>query len=170
MDEMNKNEMNKNEKLVHSLWDISHKMRRLHDGKASQSRILVILQERKTMTQRELTEHLHVQPGSASEILSKMEQTGLIVRVPNTTDRRTTDLFLTEKGKILAQEAVEKRKALYEKMFLSLTAEEQDTLFSLLEKLQADWDTRFDCLADGCHQKCHHEKETKCHHEKETED
>lgn len=163
-------EMNKNEKLVHSLWDISHKMRRLHDGKASQSRILVILRERETMTQRELTEHLHVQPGSASEILSKMEQTGLIVRVPNATDRRTTDLFLTEKGKILAHEAVEKRKALYEKMFLSLTAEEQDTLFSLLEKLQTDWDTRFDCLADGCHQKCYHEKETKCHQKEETED
>lgn len=35
-----------NEKLVYSLWDVNHRMRSLHDGKASQGRILVILHER----------------------------------------------------------------------------------------------------------------------------
>ena len=44
-----------NEALIHSLWDIHHKMRHIHDGKASQSRILIILQERGTMTQRAMT-------------------------------------------------------------------------------------------------------------------
>ena len=90
--------IDRNEKLVHRLWDVHHKMRRLHDGKSSQSRILIVLREHEGMTQKELTDHLHVQPGSASEILSKMEQSGLITRTPNQSDQRTMDIFLTEKG------------------------------------------------------------------------
>lgn len=136
--------MDENEKLVHSLWNINHKMRQLHDGKASQSRILIVLREHKVMTQRELTKHLDIQPGSASEILAKMEQAGLIMRMPNQADQRTMDILLTEKGNTLASEAVEQRKKLYGKIFVSLTAKEQETLYALLEKLQADWDTRFD--------------------------
>lgn len=69
-----------NEKLVHSLWDVNHRMRSLHDGKASQGRILVILHERGAMTQKALMEHLHIQPGSASEVLAKLENSGLITR------------------------------------------------------------------------------------------
>ena len=136
--------IDRNEKLVHSLWDVHHKMRLLHDGKSSQSRILIVLREHGSMTQRELTDHLHVRPGSASEILTKMEQTGLITRTPNQSDQRTMDIFLTEKGNSLALEAREQRKALYDKIFVCLTPEEQDTLFSLLEKLLADWETRFE--------------------------
>ena len=140
--------VNRNETLVHSLWDVHHKMRRLHDGKSSQSRILIVLREHESMTQRELTDHLHVQPGSASEILSKMEQSGLITRTPNQSDQRTMDIFLTEKGRTLASEAMEQRKALYDKIFVCLTSEEQDTLISLLEKLLADWDARFAYLGE----------------------
>ena len=136
--------MDRNERLVHGLWDVHHKMRRLHDGKSSQSRILIVLREHEGMTQRELTDHLHVQPGSASEILSKMEQSGLITRTPNPSDQRTMDIFLTEKGVSLAAEAREQRKALYDQLFVCLSPEEQDTLLSLLEKMMSDWDTRFE--------------------------
>lgn len=140
--------VDRNEELVHCLWNIHHKMRRLHDGKASQRRILMLLRERETMTQRELTEHLHIQPGSASEILSKMEQAGLITRTPNREDQRTLDIFLTEKGGALALEAAEQRKELYGNMFACLTPEERDTLLSLLERLLVDWDTRFGLSGD----------------------
>lgn len=145
--------MNKNEELVQSLWNMNHKMRRLHEGKASQSRILIVLQEHETMTQRELTEHLQIQPGSMSEILSKMQQTGVIVRKPNKVDQRTMDILLTEEGKALAAEAIERRRKLYENMFICLTPEEQDTLYQLLEKLQKDWDTRFDVSGDRYHRR-----------------
>lgn len=149
--------MDRNEKLVHNLWNVHHKMRRLHDGKSSQNRILIILLEHETMTQRDLTEHLHIQPGSASEILFKMEQAGLIVRIPNKSDQRTSDVLLTQKGNDLALVSVEHRKKLYEKMFICLTAEEQDTLSFLLEKLQMDWDVRFDLAGD----RHHHERESR---------
>ena len=47
------------------------------------------------MTQKALTARLGVQPGSASEVLNKLEQAGLILRTPSETDHRTTDIHLT---------------------------------------------------------------------------
>ena len=60
--------MDINEKLVHGLLDINHMMRMLYEGKASQSRILIILYEQKVMTQKDLTEFLGIKPGSVSAI------------------------------------------------------------------------------------------------------
>lgn len=131
-----------NEKLVHSLWDVNHRMRSLHDGKASQGRILVILHERGAMTQKAMTEHLHIQPGSASEVLAKLENSGLITRTPNQEDRRTTMVVLTEAGELQGAKAMEQRRELHREMFASLTETEKDTLYALLEQVKADWDQR----------------------------
>lgn len=89
----------------------------LNDGKASQKRILVILNELETITQRDLTERLGIQPGSASEILSKMESAGWICRPQNETDRRTIDVCLTDSGRELAAEALTQRRKRHEDMF-----------------------------------------------------
>ncbi len=68
-----------NEKLVHSLWNINYRMRSLHNVKAGQGRLLGAFMSG-GMTQKTLTEHLHIQPGSASEVLAKLENSGLITR------------------------------------------------------------------------------------------
>ena len=132
-----------NEKLIINIRDIGHMMRMQYDGRASQKRILIILRESGTLTQKELTERLGIQPGSASEILSKLENAGLIVRIQNETDRRTTNILLTESGNELALEAAEQRKKRHEEMFSCLTEEEKATLLSLLEKISTDWGNRF---------------------------
>ncbi len=131
------------EKIILNLRDISHIMRGLYEGKASQKRILIILYESDTMTQRALTKRLGIQPGSASEILAKLENAGLITRTTNDTDRRTTDVRLTEAGTELAREALQQRQKRHQDMFACLSSEEQQALLALLEKLHADWDQRF---------------------------
>ena len=131
--------MSENEELIHALWDINHKMRRLHDGKASQSRILIILKEHGCMTQRDLTEHLDIRPGSASEIISKLERNGLVKRTTNESDRRTVDLTLTEKGGTMAEEALAGRIRLHKEMLSCLSDGEKDTLLNLLTTLQDYW-------------------------------
>lgn len=100
--------------------------------------ILIILYNSGTLTQKELTERLGIQPGSASEILSKLENTGLIARVQNETDRRTTNILLTDLGKELASEAAQQRQKRHEEMFACLTSEEKTAFLSLLEKASAD--------------------------------
>ena len=132
-----------NDKLIINLRDLGHIMRFLFEGKASQKRILIILNELKTITQRDLTEHLGIQPGSASEILSKMESAGLIIRTQNETDRRTTDVSLTDTGRELAVEAFAQRQKRHEEMFSCISEEEKKELLLLLEKIYADWRIRY---------------------------
>lgn len=132
-----------NDKLIINLRDLSHVMRFLYEGKASQKRILIILNEAKTITQRDLTERLRIQPGSASEILSKLESAGLIIRTQNEFDRRTTDVCLTDTGKELAAEALAQRQKRHEEMFSCLSEEEKQELLSMLEKVCDDWRIRY---------------------------
>ena len=99
-----------NDKLIINLRNINHMMRMQYEGKSSQKRILIILNESGTLTQKELTERLNIQFGPASEILSKLEDAGLIVRTQNKTDRRTTDILMTDAGTELALEAARQTK------------------------------------------------------------
>ena len=133
-----------NDGLILSLRDLHHTMRSLYEGKASQKRILIILNGLEAITQRDLTERLGIQPGSASEILSKLEGSGWIVRTQNESDRRTTDISLTDSGRKVAEEALKQRRQRHEEMFSCLSGEEKQELLSLLDKVRCDWknDTR----------------------------
>lgn len=148
-------EQNINDKLIDGLRVLNRLMRAQYEGKASQQRILMMLNITGPMTQRELTEQLDIQPGSASEILSKLENGGLILRVPNETDRRTTDVQLTEEGRALAAEAADKRRGRHEEMFSCLSEEEKETLLSLLEKVREDWKSRYREDRSGRHGEGH---------------
>ena len=132
-----------NDSLIISLRDLHHTMRSLHEGKASQKRILIILKGAGAITQRELTERLGIQPGSASEILSKLEGSGWIVRTQSESDRRTTDISLTDSGREIAKEALKQRRKRHEEMFFCLSGEEKQELLSLLEKVRCDWKKRY---------------------------
>lgn len=148
-----------NGKLVISLRDVSHTMRSLYEGKGSQKRVLMVLRETGTVTQRELTRRLGIQPGSASEVIAKLEHAGLVRRTASKEDRRTADISLTDEGVRQAERALEQRQRRHEEMFSVLTREEKEQLFSLLEKVNADWQKRYrdrrdpseECRHDGHH-------------------
>ena len=153
-----------NDRLIISLRDLHHIMRSLYEGKASQKRILIILNESGEITQRYLTERLGIQPGSASEILSKLEGSGWIVRTQNESDRRTTDISLTDSGRKIAEEALRQRRERHEEMFSCLSEREKQELLSLLEKVRCDWKERYKGDEDafrhghrhGCWDNCGH--------------
>lgn len=132
-----------NGKLVVNLRDISHTMRSLYEGRGSQKRVLIVLSEAGTITQRELTQRLGIQPGSASEVIAKLEQAELVARSLSETDRRTADISLTEEGRRQAQAALEQRQQRHKEMFSALTSEEKEQLLSLLEKINGDWESRY---------------------------
>lgn len=149
-------EADMNDRLLSNLRDLGHMMRFLHEGKAGQKRILIMLYEAQKMTQRDLTERLEIQPGSASEILSKLEGAGLISRTPNEVDRRTTDVCLTDAGRELAAETLAQRQRRHEEMFSCLTEEEREKLLSLLERVRADWKSRYRESGNACGHGRHH--------------
>lgn len=132
-----------NNKLIRNFWNISHTLHRISEGKGSQKRILMILKENQQVTQRELTKHLGIQPGSASEVIGKLEAAKLIERTVNETDRRTVDLILTRAGEEAAREAYEKREQRHRDMFACLSEEEKKNLLGLLEKVNASWEKQY---------------------------
>lgn len=132
-------QININELLITHIRNISHTMRSLYEGKGSQKRILIILSQSKQMTQQTLTEKLGIKPGSASEVISKLENAQLISRSPNKIDRRTTDITLTEQGKKLALEALQQRNKRHDEMFSCLSDDEKEQFLALLKKINDDW-------------------------------
>lgn len=131
------------DKLILDLLDLNHIMRALYEGKGSQKHILIVLKKMGSVTQRALTQRLGIQPGSVSEVLSKLEAAGWIHRKPSEADRRTVDIVLTESGKLLAAQALDQRRRRHEEMFSCLSEEEENCLFKLLEKVNADWQHRY---------------------------
>lgn len=130
-------------RLIRNFWNIAHTMRHISEGKGSQKRILMILKEYGDITQRELTEALGIQPGSVSEVLSKLEAAGLIQRTVSREDHRTTDIRLTEAGEAAAGMAYEQRKQRHQEMFRCLSETEMQTLLKLLEKVNASWSRQY---------------------------
>lgn len=126
-------------KLLWNLRDLGHALHHQSEGKGSQKRILLILEELGAVAQSDLTRRLGIQPGSASEVLGKLEGAGLILRKPSETDRRTTEVTLTEAGKEKAAEAKVQGDQRHSTLFSGLTGEEKETLLPLLEKLNAAW-------------------------------
>jgi DNA-binding MarR family transcriptional regulator len=150
-------------RLVLDLLDISRTMRSLYEGRGSQKRVLIVLSETGTITQRELTARLGIQPGSASEVIAKLESAGLVERTASEEDRRTANISLTEAGLRQAENALEQRKRRHEEMFSILSEEEKERLLALLEKINSDWDRRYQAVCEH-HGHRHHDHQGH-HHE-----
>ena len=118
-------------------------LRHRPDGDAArgQNLILSILAGRETLSQRELQQMLGIQPGSLSEILSKLERKGQLQRERDT-GCRGNRLRITDAGRqaVTASGGDGEGNAL----FSALTAEQQSQLCELLRTLLLDWVGRFD--------------------------
>ena len=92
------------------------------------------------MTQKELQEALAIQPGSVSEIISKLEARGLLSRERDEEDKRRMVLRITDAGRAGAEafSGAESGNELYG----ALSEEEQSTLKELLKKLLESWSTQ----------------------------
>lgn len=132
-----------NNKLIWNFRDIGHTMRHISEGKGSQQRVLIVLNETGPITQSELTQQLDIQPGSASEVIIKLESAGFIQRLPSEKDKRTMDVHLTSAGKIEAQRLSRIRFDRHERMFAALSGGEKEALLGLLERINADWDEQY---------------------------
>jgi DNA-binding MarR family transcriptional regulator len=84
------------------------------------------------MTQQELADALLVTKGNISQLLSKLEQAGLIARRQ---EGRTNCLSLTERGQQLFDHVVPQQEDLIADLLAPLTEDEQRELLRLLRKL-----------------------------------
>ena len=110
--------------------------RRPQGGPAkSQTLVLSILAGRDALSQRELQQMLGIQPGSLSELLSKLEGKGYLVR-EKAEDRRGNLLRITDAGRAAMPTADDGPE---DNPFAALTDEQQDQLASMLRTLLNHW-------------------------------
>lgn len=106
----------------------------------TQGRILKILYRQGPLTQKVLQEKLAIQPGSMSEIAAKLERRGLLCRSRDETDKRKVLLSLTDAGRKDVEEFSAQGRPYTGRRFDALSAQEQQTLCALLEKLLDSWE------------------------------
>lgn len=126
--------------------DLMRKMRRCghllyhhHNLNGSQMRILLALRGA-PMTQKALTEKMRIQPGSLSEILTKVERAGLVEKRRSAIDRRNYELNLTEEGFRQANEFERTQLDQAQHLLEPLNTEQKDQLGELLSLLIPAWE------------------------------
>ena len=94
--------------------------------------VMMVLWEKETVSSRELAECLHLDYGTLTPVLKRLDQAGYLTRERASEDERLLTLALTEKGRILKTKAVAIPPAIAECM--GLTAEEFGMLYTLTYK------------------------------------
>lgn len=112
-----------------------HEQRSFDMQKIGQGRLLAFLLEKDGISQKELSALLRIAPASVSELINKLETGGYIEKRQNDSDKRVTNIFLTEGGRFFAQKMEEGRLQLAKDIFSGLSEEEQVQLLSLIQKL-----------------------------------
>ncbi|WP_165546777.1 MarR family winged helix-turn-helix transcriptional regulator [Kribbella soli] len=83
----------------------------------------------------ELAAQLGIVPRSATSVVDDLEAAGLVARQPDPHDRRATLVDLTPDGRKILTTLREKRRDVMVSQLSRLTAAEQQTLASLLQRL-----------------------------------
>ena len=110
---------------------------REHGLTPAQYQVLVLLQRRPQATQRELMDALGVTKGNVSQLLTRMEQSGLVRRTPDGSANR---LALTEGGDALVGELRPAHGRFLSRSLGALDVDELSTLAALVSRLEASLD------------------------------
>lgn len=102
--------------------------------------VMMVLWERERVSSRELAECLHLDYGTLTPVLKRLDQAGYLTRERAAEDERLLTLTLTEKGRMLKANAVSIPPAIAEVM--GLTMEEFGTLYGLTYKALRNMEAR----------------------------
>ena len=94
---------------------------------------MMVLWEKKSVTVKELGAVLHLESGTLTPLLKKMEAKGLLTRRRSTEDERSLIVSLTEQGEALRERAVDIPAKMSK--CVNLEPEEARELYRLLYKL-----------------------------------
>jgi DNA-binding MarR family transcriptional regulator len=108
-----------------------------HDITHAQGSIVLMLYSGHYSTAAELARELYIDSASITRMLDRLEKRGLIMRMPRGDDRRVINLKLTDEGNKLAGQLPTLYGAVLNRHFIDFSADEVETLKTLLRKLLA---------------------------------
>ena len=136
-------ELTAEELLMRKLRRCGHLLYHRFSLNFSQNRILLLCQAG-PVTQKTLACEMQLQPGSLSELLSKMEQAGLIERRRSEGDKRNCEILITPAGQAQAAAFCKERQELAERLLAPLDAADQQQLDRILTLLIDHWNNQPD--------------------------
>ncbi len=96
---------------------------------------LMRLHDEGPMSQNHLGRLAAMDPATVQGVIRRLQERGLVSRMPDRTDRRRTVLSITDEGKALAQFLVPSAKAVSARTLAPLDPEERRLLLDFLERL-----------------------------------
>lgn len=103
--------------------------------------LLKNMPEDNTLSQNQLCEIVEKSAANVTRILDRLEKKAFIKRKQNPADRRSTLLFLTDRGKELVEEVHSLFESFSEHLTKGISSQEQALFTRLLYKIRANLDT-----------------------------
>lgn len=100
-----------------------------------QPKVLEYLNHHNGCSQKDLANHCHIQPATATSLLGHLERSGLIYREANQHDRRITNVFLTEDGFKAQKQVKQAFCEIDECCFAGFTKEEREEILGYLNRM-----------------------------------
>ena len=132
--------------LYRALLRVSHLLRHGHGEPElrmapGQQRVLTALARHDSLSQRDLLEEMGLARATLSELLTRLEEKGLVERARSKADRRVTIVSLTKKGKAAAKKVVRIESDIADEAFAPLSAEQKNDLKSTLDTVLQSWNS-----------------------------
>jgi len=89
----------------------------------------------KSLSSADISRYLNVTPANITGIIDRLEEQGMVKRVPNKSDRRTILIKLTEKGRNVHNKLADPIEEKLMKGLADLTATEIFGIYAALEKI-----------------------------------
>ncbi len=125
--------------LMKKLSECGHILHHRRCLNQSQNQILLLLYQYGSMSQSQLMEMMHIQSGSLSELVSKVERAGYIQRNRCEHDCRNFEISLTDTGEKQAVRFEEHQQWMAQCMFEKLDLQQKKFLYDMLEDLLEEW-------------------------------
>ena len=120
---------------------------RMMDQAGGQGRLLTILLDNPGLSQKALSDLVHIRPQSLGEQIGKLEAAGLLERRANPYDKRVSNLYLTEAGAGSAQSLRQTADQDLALIFADMEQEELERLLELVRKLNSSIEKHVDMSA-----------------------
>ena len=102
---------------------------------SGQPKVLDYLKEHNGASQKEIAGGCHIEPASLTAVLNGMEAKGLIERRTMNGNRRTSHVFMTEKGEVLQQEVDRVFQSMEDIAFSQISDGERQAFMQTLETI-----------------------------------
>jgi len=131
-----------NEKLLSAIFNVGRLVREkvnssgcLNDFTYSEFEVLKFIQNKKDITMKSISDHLHIKPPSVTPVIDSLIKKGILSRIQSARDRRVIYINLTAKGKKFLQKKYKNIHKIIGEIFGKLNEKDKRKLIKLFEKI-----------------------------------